>query len=80
MHLDSDITVVSNLGGHLSQLGINYVTSINPEDQSQEQIVHYCESVKYEADPIKSEYHRLQDRLTTEEPQHVLKNDVSMLF
>lgn len=76
MHLDSDITVVSNLGGHLSQLGINYVTSINPEDQSQEQIVHYCESVKYEADPIKPEYHRL----TTEEPQHVLKSDVSMLF
>jgi len=74
MDLDSDITVVSNLGGHLSQLGINYVTSINPEDQSQEQIVNYCESIKYEADPIKSEYHRL----TTEDPQHVLKNDVSM--
>ncbi|KYQ55806.1 hypothetical protein ALC60_05305 [Trachymyrmex zeteki] len=76
MHLDSDIAVVGNLGGHLSQLGINYVTSINPEDQSQEQIVHYCENVKYEADPIKQEYHRLQDRLTTEEPQHILKNNV----
>ncbi|XP_018044900.1 PREDICTED: zinc finger protein 480-like isoform X2 [Atta colombica] len=76
MHLDSDIAVVGNLGGHLSQLGINYVTSINPEDQSQEQIVHYCENVKYEADPIKQEYHRLQDRLTTEESQHILKNNV----
>ncbi|EGI67202.1 PREDICTED: zinc finger protein 665-like [Acromyrmex echinatior] len=76
MHLDSDITVVGNLGGHLSQLGINYVTSINPEDQSQEQIVHYCENVKYEADPIKQEYHRLQDRLTAEEPQHILKNNI----
>jgi len=79
MHLDSDIAVVGNLGGHLSQLGINYVTSINPEDQSQEQIVHYCENVKYEADPIKQEYHRLQDRLTTEESQHILKNNVNML-
>jgi len=78
MHLDSDMTVVGNLGGHLSQLGINYVTSINPEDQSQEPIVHYCENIKYETDPIKQEYHTLQDRLTTEEPQHV-QNDVSML-
>ncbi|KAL6255927.1 hypothetical protein P5V15_013167 [Pogonomyrmex californicus] len=69
MHLENGIC--GNLDP-LSQLGINYVTSINPEDQSQEQIVHYCENVKYEADPIKQEYHRL----TTEEPQHVLKNDV----
>lgn len=76
MHLDSNMTVVSNLDGHLSQLGINYVTSINPEDQNQESIVHYCENVKYEADPIKQEYHRL----TTEEPQHVLKNDVSIIM
>lgn len=73
MHLEGDMTVVGNLDGHLSQLGINYVTSINPEDQSQEQIVHYCENVKYETDPMKREY----NRLTTEESQHVLKNDVS---
>ncbi|XP_011159381.2 zinc finger protein 717 [Solenopsis invicta] len=78
MHLDNDMTVVGNLGGDLSQLEINYVTSINPEDQSQEQIVHYCENVrKYETDAIKQEYHRLQDRLT-EEPRHIvlIKSDV----
>ncbi|XP_070167908.1 zinc finger protein 260 [Polyergus mexicanus] len=77
MHLESDMTVVENLDGHLSQLGINYVTSINPEDQSQEQIVHYCENVKYEAGPIKQEYRTLQNRLTTEDSQHVLENNVS---
>ncbi|EZA50182.1 hypothetical protein DMN91_001830 [Ooceraea biroi] len=77
MHLDGDMTVVGNLSGPLSQLGINYVTSISATDQSQEQIVHYCENVKYETGPIKQEYHRLQDRLTTEEPQHVLENNVS---
>ena len=77
MHLEGDMTVVGNLDGHLSQLGINYVTSISPEDQSQEQIVHYCENVKYETGPIKHKYHRLQDRLTTEESQHVLENNVS---
>lgn len=78
MHLEGDMTVVGNLtvSGHLSQLGINYVTSINPEDQNREQIVHYCENVKYESVPIKEEYHRLQDRLTTEDPAHVLENNV----
>ncbi|XP_011141484.1 zinc finger protein 2-like [Harpegnathos saltator] len=79
MHLEGDMTVVGNLtvSGHLSQLGINYVTSISPEDQSQEQIVHYCENVKYETVPIKEEYlqNRLQERLATEEP-HVLENNV----
>lgn len=80
MHLESDMTVVGNLDGHLSQLGINYVTSISPEDQTQEQIVHYCENVKYEAEPIKQEYRRLQNRLTTEDSQHVLENNVSILF
>lgn len=79
MHLEGDMTVVENLDGHLSQLGINYVTSISPEDQSQEQIVHYCENVKYEG-PIKEEYCRLQNRLTTEESQHVLESNVSILF
>lgn len=78
MHLEGDMTVVGNLDGHLSQLGINYVTSISPEDQSQEQIVHYCE--KYEARSIKQEYHRLQDRLTTVESQHVLENNVSLVL
>lgn len=79
MHLEGDMTVVGNLtvSGHLDQLGINYVTSITP-DQDQEQIVHYCENVKYETVPIKEEYHRLQDRLTAEETQHVLENNVSI--
>ncbi|XP_017754558.1 PREDICTED: zinc finger protein 260-like isoform X2 [Eufriesea mexicana] len=78
MHLEGDMTVVGNLtvSGHLSQLGINYVTSINPEDQNREPIVHYCDSVKYESVPIKQEYHRLQDRLTTENPANVLENNV----
>jgi len=74
------MTVVENLGGHLSQLGINYVTSISHEDQSQEQIVHYCENVKYETRQIKQEYHRLQEGLTADEQQHVLENNVSILF
>lgn len=82
MHLDGDMTVVGNLtvSSHLSPLEINYVTSISSEDQSQEQIVHYCENVKYEAVPIKQEYHRLQDRLTAEEPQHILENNVSLIL
>lgn len=77
------MTVVGNLtvSDHLSQLGINYVTSISPDDQSQEQIVHHFENVKYEAVPIKQEYHRLQERLNVEEPpQHVLENNVSVLY
>jgi len=78
MHLEGDMTVVGNLDGHLSQLGINYVTSISPEDQNQEQIVHYCENIKYETNPIKQEYRRLQNSLTTEESQHVLENNVSI--
>ncbi|KAK9300288.1 hypothetical protein QLX08_006966 [Tetragonisca angustula] len=79
MHLEGDMTVVGNLtvSGHLSQLGINYVTSINPEDQNRESIVHYCDNVKYESVPIKQEYHRLQDRLPTEDPTNVLENNVS---
>ncbi|XP_011259645.1 zinc finger protein 2 homolog [Camponotus floridanus] len=77
MHLEGDMTVVGNLDGHLSQLGINYVTSISPEDQNQEQIVHYCENIKYETNPIKQEYRRLQNSLATEESQHVLENNVS---
>ncbi|XP_020278456.1 zinc finger protein 813-like isoform X2 [Pseudomyrmex gracilis] len=76
IHLENDISVVGNLDRHLSQLGMNYVTSMSPEDQSEEHIVHYCDSVKYETGPIKEEYHRLQDRLIAEEPQHVLENNV----
>lgn len=78
MHLEGDMAVVGNLtvSGHLSQLGINYVTSINPEDQSREQIVHYCDNVKYESVPVKQEYHRLQDRLAVEDTAHVLENNV----
>lgn len=79
MHLEGDMTVVGNLtvSSHLSQLGINYVTSINPEDQNREPIVHYCDSVKYESVPIKEEeYHRLQERLTAKDPTSVLENNV----
>ncbi|XP_014485168.1 PREDICTED: zinc finger protein 2 homolog isoform X2 [Dinoponera quadriceps] len=78
MHLEGDMTVVGNLtvSGHLSQLGINYVTSISPEDQSQEQIVHYCENVKYETVPMKEQYHRLQERLATEEPHIQLESNL----
>lgn len=72
------MTVVGNLtvSDHLGQLGINYVTSITPEDQNREQIVHYCENVKFESVPIKEEYHRLQERLNTEETSNVLENNV----
>ncbi|KAF7418744.1 hypothetical protein HZH68_001397 [Vespula germanica] len=78
MHLEGDMTVVGNLtvSGHLSQLGINYVTSINSETETREQIVHYCENVKYESVPIKQEYQRLQERLNPEDPTHVLENNV----
>nr|XP_050866804.1 zinc finger protein ZFP2-like [Vespula vulgaris] len=78
MHLEGDMTVVGNLtvSGHLSQLGINYVTSINSETETREQIVHYCENVKYESVPIKQEYQRLQERLNSEDPTHVLENNV----
>ncbi|XP_043252189.1 zinc finger protein 260-like isoform X2 [Colletes gigas] len=78
VHLEGDMTVVGNLtvSDHLGQLGINYVTSITPEDQNQEQIVHYCDNIKYESVPIKEEYHRLQERLTAEGPTNVLENNV----
>lgn len=78
MHLEEDMTVVGNLtvSGHLSQLGINYVTSINPETETREQIVHYCENVKYESVPIKEEYQSLQESLNSEDPTHVLENNV----
>ncbi|XP_078037977.1 uncharacterized protein LOC144470558 isoform X1 [Augochlora pura] len=77
VHLEGDMTVVGNLtvSDHLGQLGINYVTSITPEDQNREQIVHYCENVKFESVPIKEEYHRLQERLNAEESTNVLENN-----
>lgn len=73
------MTVVGNLtvSDHLSQLGINYVTAISADDHSREQIVHYCDNVKFETVSIKEEYHRIHDRLTTEEPVTVLENNVS---
>ncbi|XP_076175029.1 uncharacterized protein LOC143150548 isoform X1 [Ptiloglossa arizonensis] len=76
VHLEGDMTVVGNLtvSDHLGQLGINYVTSITPEDQNREQIVHYCDNMKYES--VKQEYRRLKDRLTTEDPTNVLENSV----
>ncbi|XP_066599427.1 zinc finger protein 260-like [Prorops nasuta] len=79
MHLEGDMTVVGNLtvSGHLSQLGINYVTSISSDTPNQEQIVHYCESVKYEAVPVKSEYQRLQGSLTTKSSVQVLEDNIA---
>ena len=78
VHLEGDVTVVGNLtvSDHLSQLGINYVTSISSDDQNQGQIVHYSNNVKYESIPMKPEYRRLQERLTTEDPANVLENNV----
>ncbi|XP_015191821.1 PREDICTED: zinc finger protein 2-like [Polistes dominula] len=78
MHLEGDMTVVGNLtvDGHLSQLGINYVTSINPETETRGQLVHYCEDVKYESVPIKQEYQSLQEGLNSEDPTHVLESNV----
>ncbi|XP_076239749.1 uncharacterized protein LOC143182575 [Calliopsis andreniformis] len=78
VHLEGDMTVVGNLtvSDHLSQLGINYVTSISSEDQNRGQIVHYCDNVKFESVPIKEEYHRLHDRLTAEDTVTVLENNV----
>lgn len=80
MHLEGDMTVVGNLtvDGHLSQLGIDYVTTIGPESQSQEQIVHYCDNVKYETVVVKEEYQRLQERLAVDGTAHCIKNNVSI--
>lgn len=73
MHLEGDVTVVSNLtvGTDLSQLDINYVTSIDPEDENcqegcEMERVQFCKSVKFEPVIVKEEYHRLQDRLAPE--------------
>jgi hypothetical protein len=52
MHLEGEMAVsVENLtvGGHLSQLDINYVTSMASNSQAQKQIVHYCDEVKFES-------------------------------
>lgn len=57
------MTVVGNLTVD-NHLGINYVTAIVPEPQNGEQILHYCENVKYEGVDVKEEYRRLQDHLT----------------
>ncbi|XP_043272210.1 zinc finger protein 260-like isoform X2 [Venturia canescens] len=78
MHLEGDITVVGDLtvDGHLSQLGINYVTTIATENSSQEQIVHYCDNVKYETVDVKENYPRLQERLTVEVATQPIKNNV----
>ena len=78
MHLEGDMTVVGSLTveGHLDQLGINYVTAVNPE-ASREQIVHYCESVKYEPVTVKDEFQRLHERLSVEPTTHVIENNVS---
>lgn len=58
MHLDEDMTVVENLTvSDTLGLGINYVTTINP-DNSQAQMVHYCEAVA-----IKNEYQNVSKTL-----------------
>ena len=81
MHLDGNMTVVGNLTveGHLDQLGINYVTSIN-SDTSREQIVHYCESVKYEPVTVKDEFQRLQESLNADNRARVIESNVSYSF
>lgn len=78
MHLEGDMTVVGSLtvDGHLDPLEINYVTAVNPET-SREQIVHYCESVKYESVTVKDEFQRLHERLSVEPASHVIENNVS---
>lgn len=77
MHLEGDITVVGNLTvqGHLDPIEINYVT-IDP-NASNEQIVHYCESVKYEPLAVKDEFRRLQESLNVEPTTHAIENNVS---
>lgn len=85
MHLEGDVTVVSNLtvGTDLSQLDINYVTSISPQNQDcqdgcQIERVQFCKNVKFEPVLVKDEYQRLQRRLTTECHQpRASENDVS---
>lgn len=81
MHLEGDMTVVENLTveGDLDPLEINYVTTIN-SNASQEQIVHYCESVKYEDITVKDEFRRLQESLNAESATRVIENNVSYFF
>lgn len=45
--LNGQMTVVGDLtaDGHIA---INYVTSIDEESPDQEQIVHYCDNLKFE--------------------------------
>ena len=76
MHLGEDMAVVEKLtvSDTLGQLGINYVTTINAEDQNQAQIVHYCEAV-----PIKNEYENVSKRLVSEQITNVINDNVSSL-
>ncbi|XP_015120255.1 zinc finger protein 260 [Diachasma alloeum] len=53
MHLEGEMTVVEHLG-------INYVTAIGSDSPNQEQIVHYCNNVKYQE--VKENY--MAERLT----------------
>lgn len=77
MHLDDNMTVVENLtvDSHLGGLDMNYVTSMNSDDQDQEQMIHYCKNV-----PIKEEYCQLQERYTTQNNANKIDNDVSTLL
>ncbi|KAK0094698.1 hypothetical protein PV326_010251 [Microctonus aethiopoides] len=63
MDLEGAMTVVGNLSVD-DHLGINYVTTIDPESENQEQIVHYCENVKYETVNVKENYTQLHEQLT----------------
>ncbi|XP_063978259.1 zinc finger protein 431-like [Diachasmimorpha longicaudata] len=56
MHLEGEMTVV----GHL---GINYVTAIGTDTPNEEQIVHYCNNVKFQDERLMKEDY-LADRLT----------------
>ncbi|XP_031783060.1 zinc finger protein isoform X1 [Nasonia vitripennis] len=68
MQLEGDMTVENlTVAGHLSQLDINYVTSMTSaadhQSQKEEQIsVHYCDEIKFDGIAAKN----LQDRLVAE--------------
>ena len=81
MHLEGDMGVVENLTveDDLSQLGINYVTTMSADSQTQEQIVHYGENDKFENVTLKDEFQQLPDHLTPENSSRSEKNDVSII-
>uniref|UniRef100_A0A6V7HL16 Protein krueppel n=1 Tax=Bracon brevicornis TaxID=1563983 RepID=A0A6V7HL16_9HYME len=59
MHLEGNITIVD-------QFGINYVTTIDSNSPSHQEIADYCGDVKYETVIVKDEYQQLHERLNTQ--------------